>query len=122
MGTSNSGSPVIALVVVLFLFVSLGVSCYSCTVTDEVRITISDKESVHSSENGTMRYVYTENGTYKCDDSMIDGKWNSADVYGRLKEGHTYEVKTRGIRIPFMSMFPNIVEVRGDVTPAEAIP
>lgn len=77
---------------------------HSCTVTDKDRTGNTDGTS-------NMR-VYTENcGTLKVSDSLLSWTFSSADTFSSIDEGETYDFKTRGFRVPFFSMFPNIVEV-----------
>lgn len=81
----------------------------TCTVLDKDRAWVSDgKGSGHSSQR-----VYTEQcGVLVAGDSWLSWHFNSADTYEALKAGHTYELTTRGFRIPFLSRFPNIVDYR----------
>lgn len=74
--------------------------------------TISGKESVRQEEGNQYR-VYTEDcGTLQVSDSLLRMRWDSADTFGTLKEGSEVTVTTIGYRIPFLSMFPNILEVK----------
>lgn len=55
--------------------------------------------------------IYTQNcGTFTADDSILDSQFQSADLYGQLREGGTYDFETRGVRLPIMSSFENIVK------------
>jgi hypothetical protein len=81
----------------------------TCTVTGKDRVWKSDGEGSGSS---SMR-VYTEEcGTLEVGDSLVKGKFNSADTFGKLKEGHRYELKYHGWRIGWLSAFPTITEVK----------
>ena len=72
----------------------------SCTVTDKDRVTGTEGKS-------NMR-VYTEQcGVLNVEDSLLDLQF----VFSSIKVGETYDFKTRGLRIPLLSMFPNIVSV-----------
>ena len=53
--------------------------------------------------------VYTDHGTFKVTDTLIYGKFTSADRYGRLQEGHTYTCKVAGWRFGLFSWFPNLI-------------
>lgn len=83
------------------------------TVTTEV----ISKERVcdNSGTNGAMEckyLVFTENGTFKITDSLFGTvRFNSSDVYGRIREGHTYTITYYGFRLPFFSEYPNIKKV-----------
>lgn len=81
-------------------------STYSaCVVNDKDRATNHDGKS-------SMR-IYTDNcGTFTVKDSILSGRFDSADDYSRIKVGKTYDFNTRGWRVPIVSAFPNIVEVK----------
>ena len=76
-----------------------------------VTVTVTDK--------GIKRYgdvdkylIYTNETTYQIADSFIDGNWDSSDLYGSIVIGKTYTFTTRGYRVGFLSMYPNIIEVK----------
>lgn len=77
----------------------------TCTVTEKDRSTNKDNQSVFR--------VYTE----QCDtlglaDNIFAGNFNSADMFGKIKVGKTYEFQTVGTRNGFMSWFPEITKMR----------
>lgn len=55
--------------------------------------------------------IYTNEGTFKIEDSLIFGRFNSSDVYGMMQKGKYYRIKTFGIRSGFLSSYKNIIEV-----------
>lgn len=74
-------------------------------------ITIKKMERVMFSNNSKY-LIYTEDGVYENVDSILRMKFNSADVYGQLQNGRTHICDTYGWRVPFFSMYPNIVSCR----------
>jgi hypothetical protein len=81
----------------------------------EVTITVSDKERIVESDGdgSSSKYlIFTENGTFENTDSFWFWKWNSSDFQGKLHVDSTYNVKVVGWRIPFLSMYPNIIEIK----------
>lgn len=96
-------------------FIMLGALIFSIIAvnhTETKTCTITSKESVARDSEHEYR-VYTEQcGTLSVKDSWLKMRFNSADVYGSIQEGKTYEVTTMGFRIPLISSFPNILEVR----------
>ena len=108
---------IVATLAVLGLVV-LGVSSYLGS-TRDVTVTITNEANVcRSSGNGVQScqyLIYTSGGTFSDSDSLLSGKFNSSDVYGQLQIGHTYTLKVRGYRIPFLSDYPNIIAVIGPV-------
>lgn len=76
-------------------------SATACVVTDKDRTTNSDGDS-------DMR-IYTENcGVLSVGDNLFTGTFNSADIYGSIEVGGTYDFEMVGFRIPLFSMFPII--------------
>jgi hypothetical protein len=39
-------------------------------------------------------------------------KFNSSDIYNQLEKGKKYRIKVYGFRIPFLSWYKNIIEVK----------
>lgn len=80
--------------------------------TRNVTVNIRDKARVCSSGNSGCQYlIYTDHGTFKDTDSYLSGKFSSSDLYGQLDRGGEYELKVRGYRVPFLSEYPNVLEV-----------
>lgn len=78
----------------------------SCVVEGKDRTTKSDSGS------SDMR-VYTSCGTFAVGDVWLRGQFDSADIYGSISEGQTYDLTTIGWRVPILSMFPTVIEVEG---------
>lgn len=96
--------------IVLFF---LGAAAISGTEA-EVTATVKDKERINDCSGETCEsyyLVFTDEGTFKNSDSLVYGKFNSSDIQGMLEPGQTYTFMTVGFRVPFMSMYPNIIEV-----------
>ena len=83
----------------------------------EVTATVRNEARVCSSGNNgssTCKYlIFTNKGTFEDTDSLVNGKFNSSDIFGELEPGHTYTFKVYGFRSGFMSAYPNIVSVKG---------
>lgn len=63
--------------------------------------------------------IYTDAGVLRNDDALWFAKFNSSDIYGNLDIGKRYRLKVYGWRIPFLSMYPNIVRIRETPLPTE---
>jgi hypothetical protein len=73
-----------------------------------VKFTVTGKESKYDDKKS--RYlVFNTNTTYEITDSWVKWRFDSSDVYGRLEVGKTYVADLQGFRIPFFSMYPNII-------------
>lgn len=80
---------------------------------EEKSCTVVSKESVANQDTGHEYRVYTEQcGTLTVEDTLIKMRFNSADTYGMLKEGETYNMALMGFRMPLFSQFQNILEAR----------
>jgi hypothetical protein len=96
------------LFVLLILTLLIG-SAVAGNINDrDVTLTVKDKERVTQSDS-SYYLVYTNNGVYQNVDSMFEGKHNSSEGQGNLERKHTYTCHVQGYRIPFLSMYPNII-------------
>jgi hypothetical protein len=76
--------------------------------TDNVRITVKDKERVTNGDSSKY-IVYGDNETFENRDEWLRLKFNSSDVQGQLERGKTYACKVDGFRIPILSRHRNII-------------
>lgn len=79
-------------------------------------VTVCDKGSVQtgSGDNRSHEYrVYTSGETYVIKDyyGSEGSRFNSADLYGRIKVGETYLIRSYGYRVSWASTFWNIESV-----------
>lgn len=108
-GNELSGKGVAILAVfVLLLFMCSGFMTFSTTAPSTV--TINKTERVTTGDSSKY-LVYTDTEVFENTDSLWYTKFNSSDIHGRLKAGHTYVVKVSGWRIPVLSWYRNIVEI-----------
>lgn len=101
-------------IVLIVLIAAVFVFAYRGSVRD-VTFAVDSKERVcDSGSDGQQecRYlVFTDAGTYQVTDTILFGRFDSSDVYGRLDEGETYQGRVAGWRVPFLSRYPNLIEV-----------
>lgn len=76
-------------------------------VTDKERITQNSGDEINS-----FYVIYTEAGTFKLEDDMFYGNFNSSDWYGQIHRDSTYTFETVGYRIGILSSYPNIVHFK----------
>ena len=79
--------------------------------TKDVTATVTDKV-VKNSKNDSTYLIFTNKGVFEDSDTMINGKWNSSDIYNELKVGKTYTLHVRGIRNHVLPWYPNILTVK----------
>ena len=89
---------------------------YTVTVTDKDRITKSSKDSDGNRNTSSKYLVFAddENGNslvFENTDCFIRLKFNSSNIQGQLKEGHTYKITVIGYRVPFLSWYQNIIKI-----------
>lgn len=82
------------------------------TPNEAVRCVVTEKDRTTNSDGASDMRVYTDNcGVLSVGDNLFTGTFNSADIYGSIEVGGTYNFELRGFRIPLFSMFPLITEV-----------
>lgn len=79
--------------------------------TKDVTVTVTDKV-VKNSDKSSTYLIFTNKGVYEDSDTLINGKWNSSDIYNELQVGKTYTLHVRGIRNHVLSWYPNILTVK----------
>ena len=102
-------------IVVFFGFNGCATSVAQMNTHEEVS-TVCSKESVQtgSGDNRSHEYrVYTSGSTYVVEDYYGIGgsRFSSADLYGHIKVGETYIIRSYGYRIPWASSFWNIESI-----------
>jgi hypothetical protein len=76
-----------------------------------VKTKVIDKERVITSAN-SYYLIFTEDGTFKLEDDLIYGNFNSSDWYGQIRRDSTYTFSLIGYRIGLMSEYPNIISFK----------
>lgn len=95
-----------------FAGVVIGIGIFASGYLQEsnVTFTVKDKERVVDRDGEGSRYlIWSEDETFENVDSLIKGKFNSSDLYGRLEEGKTYDCKVYGWRNGFFSWYRNLI-------------
>lgn len=98
---------------VVFLFAIGGCDAiYQLGTVGHVDVEIDRKEAVSHGES-TKYLIYPEKGEpLQNEDALFHGKFNSSTVYGEIEKGKCYRFKVYGWRVPFLSMYKNIVRKR----------
>jgi len=77
---------------------------------ETITVAVKEKERV-ASRNSSKYLIFCRVEVFECTDSLLFWKWDSSDIYGSLERGHAYRVRVVGWRLPFMSMYRNILEI-----------
>lgn len=73
-------------------------------------VDVISKERVCSTDSCEY-LVYTDTGTFKLADSYVHWRFNTSDVYGKVKECTRYDITYYGYRFGFTSDYPNIISL-----------
>lgn len=109
------------MIMIMIIFIMLGVVIsipfnfndheYTVIVTDKERIVKGSGESTDSKYLVFVDDVNGESRVFENTDTLLRLKWNSSNIQGKLKVGHTYKITVVGFRMSFMSMYENIIKV-----------
>lgn len=110
---------VIIIMIAVVLGMTIGYQAMFSFNDTDYKITVTDKERIYKGSGDTSSSKYLvfgddENGNalvFENTDCFIRGKWNSSNIQGQLKEGNTYKITVVGYRIPFFSMYQNIIRI-----------
>jgi hypothetical protein len=74
--------------------------------TKEVRVIDS---VVKNSMNDSKYLVFTDQGVFQNTDTWYYFKFDSSDIQGKIMQGGKFKLSYYGFRVPFFSMYPNLV-------------
>lgn len=100
---------------VLFIVVSLVLTVPFSFNDHKYIITVTDKERINKDDES--KYLIfgdsdaEEDLIFENTDTLLRGKFNSSNIYSKLKVGNTYEITVVGYRIPLISCYENIIKV-----------
>lgn len=113
----GEASPWSLVAVVAFLILVFGGSCVMQHATkDTTTFTVDRRERVNNGEDNSKYLVWItrDDGTtetLECTDTLAFGKFNSSDLYGRLKEGRRFKATVAGYRFGCTSSYRNIISI-----------
>ncbi|TVQ83321.1 MAG: DUF1523 family protein [Micavibrio sp.] len=94
-----------------------GSAAYQYGTQDQVTFTVTDKERLVARDGGSAKYLVSTRDTqggievFENTDALLQWKFNSSDIQAKLEVGGTYDAQVYGWRVPFLSMYRNIVDV-----------
>ncbi len=71
-------------------------------------ITVNKLEQIKKQDSGKY-LVFADGETFEITDSILFGRFDSSDLYGRITAGRKYRVKVAGWRVQVLSMYRNIL-------------
>jgi hypothetical protein len=98
-------------IAVCFVVGIVALSVASAYASEDVRTcTVTEKDRTRNGNSGSDMRIYTQEcGTLAVRDILWRGQFDSADIYSDLETGNSYQIRTVGWRIPFLSEFPSVV-------------
>lgn len=113
---TNMGSVVVLGVGALGLLLAVSAGVHFGTLDTVRDVKILDKERVTASSNDgtvTSKYIiFAEGETFENTDTIWAFKYNSSDIYGKIAKGAACTFEVTGFRVPFFSMYRNILSAR----------
>jgi len=83
---------------------------YAYKTVENVACHVEEKERI--ADDGDSKYlIFCTEEVFQNSDSLFHMKFGSSDFYKDIKEGEDYEFKVYGWRVPFFSMYRNIIKI-----------
>lgn len=99
------------IILILLTLILPCIGCQNYMNKRQVTCKVQDKW-VKRSNNKDIYLVQCDDNIYKITDLLLYGKFDSSDIYARLKKKHKYKLSISGFRIPYLSEYPNINEYK----------
>ena len=115
-GRKNSDFGVKALIcigiVIAIIIAIIAVPSYYSERTYTATVTDKDIKNYNSSSVFLIftKTEYGETRVFSMEDTLIKGRWNTADDYAEIEVGETYTFTVIGWRVPFFSWYENIIK------------
>lgn len=110
-GSSGLGAKILIGIIVIVIIIAFCKSYYS---EKTYTATVTDKDiKNYDSSSKFLVFTKTEDGitkVFSMEDTLIKGRWDTADDYAEVQIGETYTFTVIGWRIPFLSEYENIIE------------
>ena len=97
----------IKFLVLILLAIGMCTGCQDYMNERQITCTVQDKW-VKRSNREDIYLVQCDDEVYKITDLLWYGKFDSSDIYARLKKNHKYKLTITGYRWRYFSEYPNI--------------
>lgn len=105
-----------ALIITLIIFIPCALFkgyIHNCNERTYKHCYVTEKGIKNQDKDGKY-LIYTKvNGqveVFEIEDSFVQGRWNSSDIYAQIEADKTYTFTVVGKRSYFWSWYPNIIE------------
>jgi hypothetical protein len=117
MKSQLPGLGIAAAVVLALIAAPIALKYNSGETVSNVKITGKERITVNSGEGTHSKYlIFTNQEVFENTDTILFLKYNSSDIYGAIQPDQTCEFRVVGWRVPFLSMYRNIVSARCEKT------
>ena len=104
--------------VIIIFFVIVGIFIFFPHFFRSTYVVTIESKRIIQHENNATYLIYTElkNGDiriFRNDNSLLEFKIPSEDMYWGLRINQKYEIKAYGLSIPLLSSYQNIVKAKG---------
>ncbi len=100
---------------IIMMTIALLPICLTSFNDTEYVVTVTDKERAANSESSKyLIFAEDEQGdtvVFENTDNLLRFKFDSSNIYGKLKIGYTYKITVVGFRVPILSMYQNIIDI-----------
>lgn len=101
----------VGIIGVVGIFVGGSASYTYSTKFDRV-ITVKDKYITNYDNRANLMIVDNENNIFRVSRSLWLLKFDNAETWNKLEKDKSYNITGYGIRIPFLRMYPHIVNTK----------
>lgn len=111
----------VAILLISLFAIIVGYPVAYTTSSEMVTFTVDEKFIKRHNESDRYLVSTTDGDVLENTDSVIFFKWNSSNIYAKLKKRHRYHAKVAGWRWPILSMKRNIISVQDLGLAAKAV-
>jgi hypothetical protein len=95
-----------------YYLIGLPLHCsYSYFTQKNRNIEVSEKYTFDSNGFTNFMIVDTENKHYKVSNNLWFWKWDSIEDWTVIKKGNKIPISYYGFRVPFLGIFPNVIDI-----------
>lgn len=106
---------VIIPIIILLILLAIGLSINNetkITVYQNVKVLDKQQQQLIKKETTDYRYlVITDKGTFICDSSLVNGKFNNSDLFWHIQKDSAYNFKVCGVGKGILFDYQNIIEI-----------
>lgn len=103
----------IAIIAIIFIGYKCSSNLKTTTINNVKIIKLVDQMKVEKEGTYYKYLIITNKGTFKCEDSYFNGKFNNSEMFYTLKQDSTYkEFKVQGFGKGIFNDYQNLIEVK----------